>query len=184
MTGRHGTITQLVATFNLPDVDQMVARVVDAVRRAAERAAAGGGRLLPLVALPLVGTGAGGLAHRRGLVIERLLPALEGLVAAHAFDVALVLFDARDHAAVQARRDADSGRLELGDLTYGADRLARLAASGGLSLFVGARVSIPLGLLSWRDLLTKLGGGRAVSPDDDLLDVAEEIVAGMPDRST
>lgn len=179
LTGRTGTITELVVTDSFTDVAKLVARVVEAVSRAAERARSGEGRALPLVALPLVGTGAGGLAHRRGAVIDQLLPSLEDLVARHAFDVALVLHDPRDHAAVQARRSADTSFREIEAHLSHADRLGELAGNGGLSLFVGSGVSIPLGMPSWEALLRTLNGDRDIPDGPDLLTIADQILSDL-----
>ncbi len=111
---------------------------------------------MPLIAVPLVGVGSGGLAHRRGEVIAALLPALRQ--AADGVDVALVLWNRSDLAAVQAVRDdnADWDGLTT-ELVAEADRLGALAGHDRLSLFIGAGVSKPVGLPDWRDLLAELG---------------------------
>lgn len=180
--GRSGSLTQLVVTADLDSVEDLVDYVVEAVRRAGARACDRtdhGGRVQPLVAVPLAGTGEGGLAHRRGAVIEKLLPALRRHAQEAPYDVALVLFDRRDHAAVQARREPDSGCAELGDLAKVADRTGRLAADGQLSLFVGSGVSVPVGMPSWPRLLQQLSPGLVIGDEDDLLQVAETVVSNM-----
>ena len=165
LTGHDGLPVTLVDTVGLGStIDDLVARVVQAVRAAAEGASRHQGRHLPLVALPLVGTGQGGQAHRRGLVVSTLVPQLMALAAVHDVDIALVLKDRQDLAAVQSARAGEVRGREPGAgwealdgrLLERADSLGELAAAGGLSLFLGSGVSAPLGLPSWKGLLEEL----------------------------
>jgi len=132
--------------------------VVDAIAALAKDLVVQTGRVKPLIALPLVGTGFGGLEHRRGELIKALLPALDKVAHQTDTDVALVLFNDRDHAAVQSQRSHsywegfDTEQLKL------ADDLGRKAAHKELSLFLGSGVSVPLGLPDWRGLLSEVGG--------------------------
>ena len=71
-------------------------------------------------------------------------------------DLALILSDPRDFAAVQTRREFGDWP-ELDDaLRSTADELGRLAADKELSLFLGAGVSRPAGLPGWAELLELL----------------------------
>ncbi|SMO49234.1 hypothetical protein [Propioniciclava tarda] len=59
----------LVDTVGVDDIAAMVTRSLDAVRLAASQAQRHGGRILPLVAMPVLGVGQGnfkGALHRRG----------------------------------------------------------------------------------------------------------------------
>ena len=113
------------------------------------RAATAGDRARPLIGVPLAGTGAGGLANvgarssrpscRRSSRRRREL----------GVDVALVVFDEQDHAAVQ-RGAGGTGARRRPYLTEEqirrADSSVRLAADGHLALFLGAGVSVAAGL--------------------------------------
>ena len=68
------------------------------------------GRAVPLVGVPLAGTGEGGLAHRRGEVIDKLLDKHRAQGSSLDCDVALIPYERRDFAAVQARRRPKIGR--------------------------------------------------------------------------
>ena len=63
-----------------------------------------------LVGVPLVGTGDGGLADRRGEVIDKLLDKHRAQGSSLDCDVALILYERQDFAAVQARRRPEDWR--------------------------------------------------------------------------
>ena len=71
------------------------------------------GRVRPLIGVPLPGTGDGGLRGRRGEVIDALLQ--QHRDAGSPCDIALVLWDRRDFAAIQNRRHPSSDWPELGE---------------------------------------------------------------------
>jgi hypothetical protein len=118
-----------------------------------------GSRVRPLVGLPLVGSGAGGFAGRRGKLITAILEELGSAVAKPGFDVVLVLHSRRDYAAVQhVRGKGKQGTWALNSsLRRAASELAARARSGELVLFLGAGVSVPAGLPTWEGLLKHLG---------------------------
>src|SRR5690606_4245656 len=101
------------------------------------------GRVVPLIGMPIPGTGFGTFAQRRGAVVKALVPALVTAARELGVDIALMTTDRRDYAAVQALRssppDLSPGKREQ------ADALGALAGRGELSVFVGAGASIPLG---------------------------------------
>ncbi|MDZ4236352.1 MAG: SIR2 family protein, partial [Dietzia sp.] len=141
------------------------------------------GRAAPLIGLPLPGAGHGGLRTRRAEVINLLLERHRKTPLK--VDVALVLWDRRDFAAVQERRHDDDWRELSDELRTEADRLGKLAAQGELSLFLGAGVSTPVGLPNWWQLLNALAeeAGVDLPPDGaDPFEAAEPIVARLGGR--
>lgn len=97
---------ELVDTVSVDgDIDRLVGRVQDWLARLAGRVkeSAGAGRVLPLLALPMPGTGQGGLAHRRGAVVGALVPRLAGTARELGVDLVLVDRDRRDFAALPER---------------------------------------------------------------------------------
>lgn len=138
------------------------------------------GHARPLIGVPLVGTGEGGLGGRRGEVINAVLH--RHRYSNSDTDIAMILQDRRDVAAVQARRrDGDWPDLSDG-LREHADRLGRLAASGQLALFIGAGVSIPAGLPDWQGLLRILAskaGFELTTLNSDPWDAATPIVTAL-----
>ncbi|HEX6516699.1 MAG TPA: SIR2 family protein [Nocardioidaceae bacterium] len=189
LVNRHARVTEqptrvdVAATVDyLPDLDLLTRVVSGAVVRAAADIEPHQGRSLPLVGLPLVGTGAGGLRLDRGSVVARLVPELRRVARESGVDIALVMRDARDYAAVQAVRTVEDWP-GLDEQRLGtAGELAERAVDGELSLFLGAGVSVPLGLPGWLELLNKLAedaGMAEVDPHVDLAAAAEPIKAAL-----
>jgi hypothetical protein len=129
--------------------------------------------MLPVLALPIVGTLHGGAASRCGEVVKGLLQELNRFVAQHDVDVAVVCFEPSHYAAAQAERvrlECQGGHdwdAVLGaPLRQEADRLARLAMKGDLALFLGAGVSQAAGLPDWKGLLQGLAKRAGMSPEE------------------
>ena len=78
--------------------------------------------------------------------------------------MAIILRDRRDFAAVQERRKKQDWPELTAELRDHADRLGKLAASGELSLFLGAGVSRPVGLPDWWGLLDGLAEAAKMKP--------------------
>lgn len=143
--------------------------------------AAGGGRAKPLLALPVIGVGGGGHGRHRGEVIRRMLESCQGFVQANEMDIVIAAANASDYAAFQheRKRSADFSGLDPEAHEHGR-RLAQLAQSGDLALFIGAGVSMPAGLPSWWELLVRLGrqcgvDGTELASLDSPLDQAELV---------
>lgn len=153
---------------DLEETAQWVADgVVEAIDDWSRRIPMPAGRVKRLIGLPLVATGDGGLKERRGVLIHALIPKLQKAARDHDVDIALVLRDEPDHAAVQAVRsdywtDFADEQPELAKHLDAADELGHKAAHGELSLFLGSGVSVPLGVPDWERLLTALNRGKKI----------------------
>ena len=187
-----GSLTVLVATADWGrdplELAELTRRLVRALQVVSQRVHVQSGRSVPLVAVPLIGTGEGGLAGKRGSVVHAVMAVLHERVSALSFDVALVLSDRQDYAAVQAARAEVKDSVTPHDtwwpeLTHeqieAADALGVKAAKGDLSIFVGAGASKPAGLPDWTTLLQAMAerAGRTVALDDlhDYLFVAQRL---------
>lgn len=146
-----------------------------------------GRRTLPLAAMPVLGIGRGGRSDERGDVLGQLVGTLTGSLEDLPFDIALVTPDSAVYAAAQhARRQIPPSR-DLGTaVTARVKDLAALARKGEIALFLGAGVSIPAGLPTWRELVNKLSEGlpveeRLALDDLDITDKAQLIEQLQPD---
>jgi hypothetical protein len=155
---RDRRIRLVVTADGRSDPHWVEAGVVEAIQTFASDLPRTGGRVKPLVALPLVGTGAGGFRNKRGLLINVLLPALRKVATDTNIDVALVLRYDRDHAAIQGQRSASDWSEFSAEYLDLADELGARAARQELSLFLGSGVSVPLGLPDWEGLLADISG--------------------------
>jgi hypothetical protein len=125
------------------------------------------GRARRLVGLPALGTGWGGAAGERGLLLQGLMPVLREAAEEYGFDVALVLRGPSDLAAAQRVRRGQERSWHLpGHLQELAVQLGRRARAGELALFIGAGVSAAAGLPTWEQLLVELAGRSGL--DDGL----------------
>ncbi|OBJ86041.1 hypothetical protein A9W97_18695 [Mycobacterium gordonae] len=145
---------------------------------------------LPLrLALPLIGTGQGGLRGAKGDTIKPLLSTLTDLAREHNIDLVLCTREDLAWSAVQAARDQTArDGWELFDVEEQlAQHLAEAARADRLVLFIGAGVSSDAGLPGWQALLDSL---RPALPKDqqellqkvDLRDQAALIQAEIGGR--
>jgi hypothetical protein len=121
-------------------------------------------RVIPLLAVPVLGIEGGGHADDRGDVVGQLLHALLGVVSSCRLDVALVSPEHSVHGAAQHVR----GEVRTPDLPdeheREAARLGDLARRGRLALFFGAGLSVPAGLPDWTTMLRRIAEDAGVDP--------------------
>jgi hypothetical protein len=137
--------------------------------------ATSGGRLVPLLAVNLIGTGGGGKASEKGEVCQILIPKLRGAAERYGVDVVLVTRGQDAYSAAQrVRKDLVDGyqvdkqsnwepsdTWKLGanssELFKTAQDLATHVRNDELVLFLGAGVSAGSGVPGWQDLLEQIG---------------------------
>lgn len=142
--------------------DELAEVVAEFIARAGAQATHERGRPLDhsraLVAFPLVGTGAGYQANRKGQVVKAVVKRALDAVRTHDVDAVLVADDPAAYAAAQqarSRYQRDSMPVAPDDRdSFG--RLIREAQDGRLVLFIGAGASMGAGLPSWRHLVNEL----------------------------
>lgn len=132
--------------------------VIDAFVEVAMEHCAGPDRRLLRVALPLVGTGAGGLRGAKGDVVRPLLAHLNKLARERGIDLILCTANALTWSAVQSARTHEEWQLTAGEHQL-AVSLAAQAQAGRLVFFIGAGVSRDAGLPDWHGLLNALHRG-------------------------
>lgn len=148
------------ATPDTADLDWLMQGVRQGLDRAAENLRGRpcrNGRARHLIALPMMGTGEGGFGAVLGDVVGRLLSECEQASIRHRYDIAIVCWRRSDYAALQAQRlDRPVAPALTPGLSAEVRRLGDLAATGRLTLFLGAGVSQPAGLPGWADLIDQL----------------------------
>lgn len=120
------------------------------------------------IALPLIGTGAAGLAGHPGELLQPLLTALRVTAADVGIDVVLTVVDDLAWAAVQQvrRSDASAWWALDADGTRVATQLAARARADRLVLFLGAGVSRDAGLPDWDSLLDSIAARLGLPPEE------------------
>ena len=130
----------------------------------------------PLLAIPVLGTGDGGMAADKGTIYRELLPEMLCVAESQEVDLVLVCWGRRSFSAAQrVRRDVVAGRplKELWDmgpkaevLVTEAQRLGELARDRQMVLFLGAGASAGAGLPTWQRLLDDIADEAKLSQDN------------------
>jgi hypothetical protein len=120
------------------------------------------------LALPLIGTGRGGLAGAKGDVVKPLLQRLNRLALQEGVDFVLCTVRDVDWSAVQSVRHQREWNLTAQEERWAQD-LANKARTKSLVLFVGAGVGLDAGLPTWDQLLDKLCPKEMPKEDRDIL---------------
>ncbi|WP_426571330.1 SIR2 family protein [Aquihabitans sp. McL0605] len=172
-------------------LDQPASWYADCAEQFIEAAAASAhvrgasGRAVPLLAMPVLGTRyGGGRWDEKGQILEALIERIRSAARTRDVDVVLVTWGedaARSRAmyaaAQRARQRVLAATPDVADWDLGpntpaledaAVRLAGLARSGRLVLFLGAGVSAGAGLPTWQHLIDELA--RAADLDEDSIE--------------
>jgi hypothetical protein len=127
-------------------------------------------RARPLIGMPAFGTGAGGYNGQRGQVLDMLLRLTRELIHDSNTDLVFASNSRADYAALQSRPERLHPSTTLThQQTALADDLGTLARDNQLVLFLGAGISVPAGLPSWRELLRPLADKAPDIDPDELL---------------
>lgn len=162
----HPDVWMIDSIANTPAaVGELVFRVVEKIVKGAgpalrDRAKAAGLRL-PLIALPMVGSGHGGHTNDRGRLAEALISSLSAAAAEFGVDIVLVTASRSDYGVLQQlRRNQGPGssftKLLGPELLDQAKDLGLKVAHQDVALFFGAGLSMGAGLPSWSGLLQRL----------------------------
>jgi hypothetical protein len=129
-----------------------------ALTLSAQDAVAGLGsrRERPLVAVPAFGTDGGGFDQVRGTATSLLLEHCVTAVEDGSCDIAIVCLNRSDFAFLQHMRERPGGLDLSAEDQRCAEALGRAARSGGLSLFLGAGVSMAAGLPDFPTLVWQM----------------------------
>ena len=132
------------------------------------------GRQLPLLALPVVGTGTSGAKPIQGSLLAALLEMLMRFADRQPADIVLVTKSSRVFSAAQSVRArlpplssltaASYARVLDPRLLTAASRLAGLATSGQLVLFLGSGTSQTNSMPGWAELLGELASLAGFEP--------------------
>ncbi|MCC3273279.1 SIR2 family protein [Arthrobacter zhangbolii] len=142
----------------IPPLREFICVAADTARRRRSEASREQSRPVPLLAMPLFGTGGGGAGLVKGDVIRLLLEETRSAAAEAGVDVVLVLANEKDFALAQELRKRQPewwASLDREHQTEAA-RLAGHARDGKLVPFMGAGVSMSAGAPSWTELLSAL----------------------------
>lgn len=188
-TSAPGSRDEVAGVTGRQDVEGLARTLMVFAEKFAERRQGGeplSGRSCPLVAMPLLGSGAGGFGQRLRQYAPELLSTLRQTAVAGHFDIALIIFGddrAEVHDALLRRERERLGftmdardlaeRWELGpsrpaSTTAVLDVIRRLlerAADGQLVPFFGAGVSVAAGAQSWTGLLDELDAAAREQDD-------------------
>lgn len=118
------------------------------------------------LALPLIGTGKGGLRGIRGKMLEPLMRELNRVSHIRGIDFILCTADALGYSAAQSARRMQIWQLSAEEENRAA-KLANKASNNDLVLFIGAGASQDVGLPGWRELLEKVSHGICNLSDSD-----------------
>ncbi|MCQ1947565.1 SIR2 family protein [Arthrobacter sp. zg-Y1116] len=142
----------------IPPLREFIRIAAEGAKRRRNEAGREPSRPVPLLAMPLFGTGGGGAGLVKGDVIRLLLEETRSAAAEAGVDVVLVLANEKDFALAQELRKRQPewwAPLDREHQTQAA-RLAAHARDGKLVPFMGAGVSMSAGAPSWTELLAAL----------------------------
>jgi hypothetical protein len=158
-----------------PEPELVVASIFKILEHVSWHIAKHGDRAARLIGIPLPGPRHGGLETRRSEVIERFLDGYRS--TSLDADLALVLVDRRDFAAVQEPRTDGLGRAHE-RACRGSPPTGKIGGKRRTLAVLGRGVSRPVGLPDWRGLLESLAadaGDNAPTLAGDPYKIAEPI---------
>ncbi|MGM0930075.1 MAG: SIR2 family NAD-dependent protein deacylase [Actinomycetota bacterium] len=196
--GRPLPVLTAVPLCGMESTQDLVPPLLEFIKVGADQARSRRGnaetaRPVPLLAIPLFGTGAGGAGRVRGEVLGLLLEESLRAAAEAGVDVVLVLRNKNDFALAQElRKRTDKAwwqSLEP-ELHAHAEELSQDARAGRLVPFMGAGVSISAGAPGWKELIRRLALLIDLSDDElkaltnrDVLDQAGILRTLYEERS-